>query len=69
MVELAVVWERISKGFLPMRPLVILGDFWLPVVKAIPAAELNSNPIQQANTVEEAVALLVHHVGGRRGAD
>jgi len=61
-----VVWERIGKGFLPSRPLVILGDFWLPVVKAIPAAELNTNPIQQAKSVEEAVALLTPLLG--RGA-
>ena len=69
LVELAVVWERISKGFLSPRPLVILGDFWLPVVKAIPAAELNSNPIQPAQSVEDAVMLLVRQVGVRRGAD
>jgi uncharacterized protein (TIGR00730 family) len=69
LVELAVVWERIGKGFLPLRPLVILGDFWLPVVKTIPAAELNSNPIQPVQTVEEAVALLLRHIGAHGGAD
>ncbi|MFQ5777406.1 MAG: LOG family protein [Terriglobia bacterium] len=63
LVELAVVWEWISKRFLPVKPLIILGEFWLPVVNAIPAVELHSNPILRARTVEEAVELLHHHLG------
>jgi len=69
LVELAVVWERIGKGFLAPRPLVVLGDFWLPVVKAIPATELNLNPIQRAETVEEAVALLARVLGAGAAAE
>ena len=38
--ELAHVWELINKKFLPSRPLVILGDFWLPVVRLLE----NANP-------------------------
>lgn len=66
LVELAVVWEWVNKSFLPTRPLVILGDFWLPVVNAIPPTELQANPIHQAKTVDEAVALLVHHLSDPR---
>lgn len=66
LVELAVVWEWISKRFLPVKPLILLGEFWLPVVNAIPATELNSNPILRARTVEEAVALLLRHLGNPR---
>jgi uncharacterized protein (TIGR00725 family) len=40
----------------------------LPVVNAIPAAELNSNPIQQVASVEEAVKLLLQRVGDPRQA-
>lgn len=58
LVELAVAWEWINKGFLAPRPVVLLGDFWLPVVSAIPAAELRSNPILRAAIPEEAAALL-----------
>lgn len=58
LVEIAVVWERISKGFLAPRPLILLGEFWLPVVRALPARELSANPIQQAADVGSAVALL-----------
>ncbi len=58
LVELAVVWEWINKGFLREKGVVILGDYWQPVVNAIPAAELRSNPILRAATPEEAAALL-----------
>ena len=63
LVELAVVWEWVNKGFLETRPLVVLGDFWLPVVEAIPSAELRLNPIFRAATFEEAVAHLRQRLG------
>ena len=63
LVELAVVWEWLNKGFLRAKPFVILGDFWLPVVHAIPASELHSNPILRAATPEEAVARLLDALG------
>ncbi|HXE74922.1 MAG TPA: LOG family protein [Candidatus Xenobia bacterium] len=59
LVELAVVWEWINKGFLLEKPVVTLGDFWEPVVRAIPASELHSNPLLRGDTPEEAVNLLV----------
>lgn len=64
LVELAVAWEWLNKGFLAPRPLVILGDFWQPVVEAIPAAELRGNAVLPANTVEEAVSLLRDRLKG-----
>ncbi|MGH9805010.1 MAG: LOG family protein [Candidatus Acidiferrales bacterium] len=66
LVELAVVWEWINKGFLAEKPVVILGDFWQPVVAAVPATELRTNPIRRAATVEEAVSSLLHFVGDPR---
>ena len=66
LVELAVVWEWINKGFLAEKPVVILGDFWQPVVQAIPANELAGNPIHRAADVEEVVSLLLHFVGDPR---
>ncbi len=63
LVELSVVWEWINKRFIDSRPLVILGDYWLPVVNAIPKAELHSNPILSAATPDEAALLLVRHLG------
>jgi len=63
LVELAVAWEWINKGFLDPRPVVVLGDFWRLVVETIPTAELRLNPIFRAATVEEAVAHLRQRLG------
>ncbi len=75
LVELAVVWEWLNKGFLRVKPFVILGDFWLPVVNAIPASELHparpaggSNPILRAASPDEAVARLAQALGSARGS-
>jgi uncharacterized protein (TIGR00725 family) len=38
LLELAAVWEFIAKGFLsPLRPIVLLGDAWTPVLGPIAA--------------------------------
>ncbi len=63
LVELSVVWEWVNKGFIEPRPLVLLGDYWLPVANAIPKAELHSNPILSATTPDEAALLLVRRLG------
>jgi len=68
LVELSVVWEWINKGFLADKPVVLLGDFWWPVVQAIPAHEFAANPIHRAADAGEAVSLLLHFIGdARRG--
>ncbi len=45
LVELAVAWEMMHKRLLPRRPLVILGDFWRPVVEQIEAADSKSQGV------------------------
>jgi predicted Rossmann-fold nucleotide-binding protein len=40
LVELAVVWEMINKGAMSKKPLVVLGDFWRPVVERVREIEL-----------------------------
>lgn len=62
LVELAVVWEWISKGFLPNRPVIILGDFWQPVINALPSTEVPNNPTLRARDVQEVVPLLRQHL-------
>lgn len=62
LVELAVVWEWINKGFIEPRPLVLLGDYWLPVVNTIPEAEVDSSPILRAATPEQAGAQLAQRL-------
>ena len=66
LVELAVVWEWMNKGFLPAKPAVVLGDFWGPVLAVLPAAEVRTQPFLRAQTAEEAAALLRSELGGGR---
>jgi len=65
LVELAVVWEWINKGFLAARPVVVLGEFWRPVIEVIPVAELRANPVLRVETVDEAVERLRAELAGK----
>jgi uncharacterized protein (TIGR00730 family) len=40
LVELAVVWEMLNKRAMARRPLVVLGDFWGPVIERVREVEL-----------------------------
>lgn len=40
LVELAVVWEMQNKSVMPAKPFAVLGDFWLPIIEQVRAAEL-----------------------------
>jgi len=40
LVELAVVWEMLNKRAMPSKPLVVLGDFWRPVIERVREVEL-----------------------------
>lgn len=40
LVELAVVWEMLNKGAMAEKPLVILGEFWQPVVERVREVEM-----------------------------
>ena len=40
LVELAVVWEMLNKGAMKKKPLVVLGQFWQPVIERVREVEL-----------------------------
>jgi uncharacterized protein (TIGR00730 family) len=40
LVELAVVWEMLNKSVMTGRPLVVLGDFWTPIINCVREVEL-----------------------------
>jgi uncharacterized protein (TIGR00730 family) len=40
LVELAVVWEMLNKGVMSPKPVVVLGDFWRPVIERVREVEL-----------------------------
>ena len=39
-VELAVVWEMLNTGAMAKKPLVVLGNFWQPVIERVREVEL-----------------------------
>jgi len=40
--ELAIVWEFVCKGLIDRRPIVLVGDFWMPVVECVARARAKS---------------------------
>lgn len=61
--ELAIVWEFVCKGLLDRRPIVIVGDFWRPVVEQIRLTRPESAAfVTVAHSPDEVVAAV-----GRNG--
>lgn len=62
LLELAAVWEMMSKGIIRPRPLFTFQPFWTPLVRMMegePAAErFGSVSIHQVQTAEECVRIL-----------
>jgi uncharacterized protein (TIGR00730 family) len=57
LVELAVVWEMLNKRAMARKPLVVLGDFWRPVIDRVREVELG-----HASQWGEQDGALIHHV-------
>jgi hypothetical protein len=59
LVELSLVWEMVAKKLMNHKPIILMGDFWQPVIE-ITATERPKtlNLIQYAKTAAEAVKLL-----------
>ena len=67
LVELAVVWEMLNKSVMSGKPLVVLGNFWVPVIERVREVELGHHAswgeasarlVQAAPTPAEAVCHL-----------
>ena len=67
LVELAVAWEMMHKRLLPRRPLVVLGEFWRPVVEQIEATDPKSRGVVfQADSVPAALDILSKNLSEKR---
>jgi uncharacterized protein (TIGR00730 family) len=63
LVELAVVWEMLNKGAMKKKPLVVLGDFWQPVIQCVrEAGPLVHTALSAANA---AAYLATHFEAGQ----
>ncbi len=60
LLELAFVWELKNKGFMKTgKTVILLGDFWKPLVNIITDYEQNTGyHLENVQTAEKAVALL-----------
>jgi uncharacterized protein (TIGR00730 family) len=67
LVELAVVWEMLNKGVMRKRPMIVLGDFWQPVIECVREietghdsrwAERNGELVHSARTPADAAEYL-----------
>ncbi|MGH9689350.1 MAG: LOG family protein, partial [Candidatus Acidiferrales bacterium] len=65
--ELAVVWEMLNKGVMRKKPMVVLGNFWQPVIERVREIETgqdsrwgerNGELIYAAGTPADAVKFL-----------
>jgi uncharacterized protein (TIGR00725 family) len=65
LLELAFVWELKNKGFMNTgKPVILLGDFWNPLVKLIADYEKQSGlRLSRTQTPEQAVELLKTKLG------
>jgi uncharacterized protein (TIGR00725 family) len=77
LVELAVVWEMLNKGVMDRKPLVVLGEFWRPVIERVREVELGhpskwgerTGPlIHVAASPEDAAAYLAKYFRKAAGA-
>jgi len=67
LVELGVVWEMMNKSVMAQKPVIVLGDFWKPVIDRVrkaesasesPWLERQSSLIQFAGSPSEAADML-----------
>jgi uncharacterized protein (TIGR00730 family) len=67
LVELAVVWEMLNKGVMRKKPMIVLGDFWQPVIECVREietghdsrwAERNGELVYSAGTPADAAEFL-----------
>src|ERR1022692_2800057 len=62
LVELAVVWEMLNKGAMNKKPLIVMGDFWHPVIERVQEVEMG-----HASRWDKHGGSLIHRVS--RAAD
>jgi uncharacterized protein (TIGR00730 family) len=52
LVELSVVWEMMAKAVMPVRPLVVVEEFWKPVIESVRNIELSDEQTSGAPSAE-----------------
>jgi len=60
LVELAVVWEMLNKSVIAGKPIVVVGDFWQPILDRVREVEQGPRPSTENRVWGEANGNLVH---------
>ncbi len=64
--EISLVWNKLTMGVLPRRPLILLGECWPKVIaglgEQLVISESDLSYLSFANTAEEAVAYLTRQI-------
>jgi uncharacterized protein (TIGR00725 family) len=60
LVELAVVWEMLNKSVIAGKPIVVLGDFWQPVLDRVREVEQGPRPSTEDRIWGEANGNLIY---------
>lgn len=64
LLELALVWELLSKRLLRRKaPIILLGDHWQPVVETVHRVQPDAAEPQVVSSVALAVETLAEHLG------
>lgn len=63
LVELAVVWEMLNKAVIPVKPFIVLGSFWMPILERVREVEQGPRPSPETKW-GEAKGNLVHSAAG-----
>ncbi|TAK64985.1 MAG: LOG family protein [Bacteroidetes bacterium] len=70
LVELALVWEYMNKSIMPEKPIIVLGDFWKPVIDTLKnefvfeGKDFATKYVTLARTIEECMTLLPKELHG-----
>src|ERR1700756_1200696 len=60
LVELAVVWEMLNKSVIGLKPCVVLGEFWQPILDRVREVEQGPGAATGSRAWGEANGNLVH---------
>jgi uncharacterized protein (TIGR00730 family) len=60
LVELAVVWEMLNKSVIAGKPMVVVGNFWQPILDRVREVELGPRASSESRVWNEANGNLVH---------
>jgi hypothetical protein len=68
LVELAVVWEMLNKSVIAGKPIVVVGDFWQPVLDRVREVEQGPRPSTEDRIWGEANGNLIYSAPNAQAA-